>query len=937
MEPGVPFALVGAVLLLAVAAWASLAAACLAVASRSRTAAALCVTGAAVLVVAETVTATRFGQGDDDGLLLVRAAGLLLVAAGLYSGALVRSGRAAGASPADAGAAAVVVPLGAAPAPAVVAALSGALAAVAAVRARRDLAGSLLALGLLLAGGAAAAAPPARDSTAAAVAVLGLRGAAAALVLGALLVLARSSLLAKVVAAILAGVLAMATAAVGVIGTTVAEGYSREQAALVEDAATGRVQLLQQSLDRIAVLAPVFARGCGTAGFAPAECDGFLRLLTEEGSADFALLVPRDGEPVVLGGRAPLSPAEAVGLSGSDVVEAATAGGPAAARDAVPARVRLLGAEPGLALVVAQPLERPTPTDEATGAFVYGLRLGDDLVRRDFEAGGFGYTLLVDDQVVASNLSERGREHVVDAARSAGSVPTGGVTVPAEGTRPTVHLRPLPGADGDPVGTIALSREAEVALGAQRDALRALLLTALGTTAVVAALALLLGRRTVQPVQRLTAAARQVTAGRLGTRSGVSGRDEVGTLAATFDTMTGSLARLTGDLRESAVRLETVLASMSDGLVATDAEGRVTSANRAALAMVGVAAAPAVLGRPLEQVLDLRADDGGPLPLDPATTRDEPAQVHAADGRTTPVRVAVTPLDAGADGPAGVVVVLRDTTQEREVERMKTEFLSNVSHELRTPLTPIRGYADLLAHRPGLASEKVTTYAGTILSEALKMNRVVDLLVDVAAIEAGRVSTVPRPVDPRTLLDERVADWQARAPERAGDLRRRAAAGLPAVLADPAWLAKVLDELVDNAVKYTAPGTPITLAAAAPPEGGTVRLAVRDAGPGVDAADQELLFTSFEQKDGSATRRVGGLGLGLSFVRRVAQDAGWTLSVVSPAAGGKGAEFALEVPVSPEPVAPVSPRASRGAPRRGPVPGQVRSPARPAPHRSRGA
>ena len=285
----------------------------------------------------------------------------------------------------------------------------------------------------------------------------------------------------------------------------------------------------------------------------------------------------------------------------------------------------------------------------------------------------------------------------------------------------------------------------------------------------------------------------------------------------------------------------------------------------------------------------------GGEPLDLAAGRpDVPAEVHRADGSTVPVRVAVAPLDDGE----GSVLVLRDTTQEREVERMKTEFLSNVSHELRTPLTPIRGYAEILVGKPGLPADRVASFATTIRDESIKMNRVVDLLVDVAAIEAGRVTVVPRTVAPGELVDARLAAWRKRAPERAGDLRRRVAARLPAVEVDPTWVGKALDELVDNAVKYTAPGTAITLTAALSPDGRRVRVAVRDAGRGIAEQDQESLFLSFEQVDGSATRRVGGLGLGLSFVRRLAQDAGFPLTVTS--ALGKGAEFALDLPLAAE-------------------------------------
>jgi PAS domain S-box-containing protein len=358
--------------------------------------------------------------------------------------------------------------------------------------------------------------------------------------------------------------------------------------------------------------------------------------------------------------------------------------------------------------------------------------------------------------------------------------------------------------------------------------------------------------------------------------------------------MTSSLGRLTGDLRDAAARLETVLASMTDGLLATDGAGVVTSVNRAALAMLGLEEQD-VVGEPLSIVADLRDAAGRSLTDHEVVLHDEPAEVHRPDGTTVPVRVAITPLQ----DVAGVVLVLRDTTREREVERMKTEFLSNVSHELRTPLTPIRGYAEILVGKPELERDKVLTFATTIRDESLKMNRVVDLLVDVAALEAGRVSVSPRPVPVRDLLDARLGAWQERAPLRAADLKRRVAAGLPHVDVDPMWVGKALDELLDNAVKYTPVGTAVTLAAAWSPDGSRVRVSVRDAGPGIAEADQKALFTSFEQVDGSATRRVGGLGLGLSFVRRLAEAAGFPLEVTSVL--GKGSEFSIDLPVAETP------------------------------------
>ncbi len=889
-----PFALLGAVALLAVSAWVALAAVAL-VRRRSAggSAGLLLSLGALLLAAVETVTAFRFGESSSTVLPGLRALGSALVAGGLWAGAVSpRTGgpptrQLVSAEPAPT-LSMVVVPLAAGVGPAVLSAAAGLAAALAALRARRDAVGGLLAGGLVAVAAAAGLAARAGTPDGALTVVL-LRGVGALLLLSALVGLARGSLLGKVVTAILAGVLVASTAAVAVVGTVVADGYDREQATLVAAAADGRQEVLQQTLELAASQAGLAAPACAAQ---PALCaQSVARVSQQVGLHVFAVRVAPGGPATSVGGDRPLDAAQLVSLAASPAVRQALAGGPDRVGDAgYPTKVRLVGAEPALALVVIIPGGRATPDAAATSAFVYGVRLDDTYVGRDSEAGDFRFSLLVGDDVLASNLSGRERtviEQIAATARTASGVPAGGLTVAAEGDRPTVHFQPVTALDGTPVGVLALSRGAQAALGAQQSALEALLLTALLVTAAVGGVALLVGRRTVEPVRRLTAAASQVAAGDLTVRTGISGRDEVGTLSRTFDVMTGSVSRLTDDLRAAAARLGAVLASMSDGLLAADGAGLVTSVNRAALAMIDKEEQQ-VLGRPLAQVLDLRAG-GERLGLEPRD-RDEAAEVHRADGTTVPVRVALTPLDDGE----GVVLVLRDTTREREVERMKTEFLSNVSHELRTPLTPIRGYAEILVGRPGLAADKVTMFATTIRDESIKMNRVVDLLVDVAALEAGRMTVVPRRLPVAELVDARLAAWRTRAPARADDLRRRVAARLPDVYVDPEWVGKALDELLDNAVKYTPPGVSITVVAALSPDGDRVRVGVRDAGAGIAAADQELLFSSFEQVDGSATRRVGGLGLGLSFVRRLAQDAGFPLTVTS--APGKGAEFSLDLP-----------------------------------------
>jgi two-component system sensor histidine kinase VicK len=904
MEPGVPFALLGAVQLLAIAAGIGLAAAAL----LRRTAPSFVVAlGGLTLAAVEVDTALRLGDTTSDALALARIAGSLLLAVGLLTGGL-------GAARVPTSLYGVVVPLAAGTGPATLAGASSLLAAAAALRSRRDTVGVSLALGLALWGGAAFVSFQADSGGGAPVTVLILRGAGALALLIALGFLGQVSLLSKVVGAILAGVLTMAVAAVGVVGNVVVDSYDTQSRQTVREATAARQVSILGQKEAVTQYADLFTQFCSAANGARV-CPQLLATLAPVNVHDFLVQVPAGGSPKPVSDRSSgLTSSAVLGLRDVPVVKAVlaagctpgmsvkdcTAAGADKKQDASPSVVRLAGAKPLLAVVAVSGVKDPVhPRDKPKSVYVYGQVLDATYVKNAIDVGGYGLYFLTGDplQVVASSRSAREARLILSIAgreRIASGIPAPGVTVGSEGNSPTIAFAGLRDASGIVIGYVAVSRDAEQALKAQSDALRLLVITALLALLGVAIAAAILGRRTVDPVRRLTAAAERIADGDLDVKTDVTTRDEVGTLARTFETMTGSLGRLTGDLRDSAARLETVLASMSDGLLATDADGVVTSVNRAALEMLGLDAQD-VLGEALAVVADVRDAAGMQLADVTLRLRDEPAEVQCPDGTTVPVRVAIAPLQ----GVEGVVMVLRDTTREREVERMKTEFLSNVSHELRTPLTPIRGYAEILVSKPGLAPEQVTTFATTIRDESIKMNRVVDLLVDVAALEAGRVSVFPRSVSAKELLDGRIDVWLKRAPGRGKDLRRRVAAGLPLLHVDPSWVGKALDELIDNAVKYTKPGTSITLVAAMSPDHRRIRVSVKDAGPGIDEADQAGLFTSFEQVDGSATRHVGGLGLGLSFVRRLAEDAGFPLTVASKL--GKGAEFSLDLPLSDEP------------------------------------
>jgi PAS domain S-box-containing protein len=891
MEPGVPFSLMGAVQLLSVAACVGLGVSAL---LRKTFPSFLVALGALVLAGVHVRTALELGQATSDDLMLVRSAGALLVGAGFATGGM-------GTRLVPSSLYGVVVPLAAAAGPSAFAAGGSLFATLAIIWARRDMVAAWMGSGFALWAVGAAVSVQADEGSGAPTTVLVLRGLGAIAILVALGILAQVSLLSKVVGAILVGVLAMAVAAVAVVGNVVVSSYDKQGRETVESAANSRLNAIntlgQQNSNQATLVSQVCASGQATV------CQAYLDKFLTGATSDFVVRIRPHGVVDSLAGRPrQLTRSEQLGLITNKTVDLVLRGAGPDRIDKLYGVARLTGTPPTVAVIgvaVNPNAQRPTGSSPPPEVFVYGVRLDASYVARDIDTGGFGLSILTGDPLVvtATNRSEneaRDLLRIVQQDNADSGIPLGGKTISSQGSDPTVRLVPLKGGDQGQVALMALSRDAGPALQTEREALRLLMVTALLALVLVAGAAAVLGRRTVDPVRQLTDAAERVAAGDLTATTSLGGRDEVGTLSRTFDAMTHSLGQLTGDLRESAARLETVLSSMSDGLLATDHDGIVTSVNRAALEMLGLEEQD-VLGEPLEVVADVRDSNGTQLASPSLRLVGEPAEVYRPDGSTVPVRVEISDLI----DVEGVVLVLRDTTREREVERMKTEFLSNVSHELRTPLTPIRGYAEMLVQRPDLSQEKVNEFAVTIRDESLKMNRVVDLLVDVATFEAGRVSVTPRAVSVKDLLDARVEVWKKKAPKRKADLKRRVSSKLPDVWVDPVWVGKALDEFIDNAVKYSPVGAPITLLGSMSPDGTRVRVAVKDAGPGISEMDQVALFTSFEQIDGSATRRVGGLGLGLSFVRRLAEDAGFPLTVTTRV--GKGAEFALDLPIADSP------------------------------------
>ncbi len=582
-----------------------------------------------------------------------------------------------------------------------------------------------------------------------------------------------------------------------------------------------------------------------------------------------------------------LPSATALSLGGDPVVREAldvdgprqgvAAVGPAAyALAAVPTQGSRDGAAVATgAVVVARPLD---------GAYLAG-RIASD-------SEPLSLALVTRDEVAATSGSD-GPPDAVVVRPARRSIDTGADEGAFRDDRVVVSR--VVAAEGAPAQlALVLSTPSDRVGRTREDLYRSLFLVSMLAGLVGIALSVLLGERIGGGIRLLTAAASRIREGDLTARAAVDREDELGELSSTFDAMAVSLHHLTDDLRVAAAeearlraRLESVFASVTEAVVAADGRGRVTDLNRAAAELLGIDPPEAAHGRPLDDVVVLEGPDGHPIALTAAGERPRPVGGHVRVGAAGPVPVlgTVAPLTGGGER-SGVVVVLRDIRQEQALEAAKQDFLATIGHELRTPLTPIKGYAGLLRRRSP-TPEQAHSWADGITAGVERLEHMVDRLVTFAAVTAGGgAASAPavEDLDPDALVEEVGRTWRDRLDGEREVVVAPRTDGRRTVRGDAAQLRLALGELVDNAARFSPPGTPIVVRAAVPDGGSVVALSVEDAGGDGGAAFEDLVG-AFQLGAAAATRVHDGLGLGLALTDRIARAHGGDVAIATSHAG----------------------------------------------------
>ena len=389
--------------------------------------------------------------------------------------------------------------------------------------------------------------------------------------------------------------------------------------------------------------------------------------------------------------------------------------------------------------------------------------------------------------------------------------------------------------------------------------------------------------------------------GDLSRRIATRDNDEVGQLATTFNQMAERLKTSYQRLALENSRDEVLFESMGEGLIATDKAGKITLINdnaRAILDLIGTD----VDDQPVTKVVNLY-DNEKLVHADKRIehhvlhTKKPQASIfsfHKKEGKPIMVNLDVNPIMVGGE-LSGIVMVIRDVTHEREVDRMKTEFISLASHQLRTPLSAIKWFSEMLVSGDaGKLKPEQLDFAQNIYTSSERMIELVNSLLNISRIESGRIIIDPRPTDLSELVKGIINDLGPKIEEKQHTLVVSVHKNLQKINLDPHLVGQVYLNLLTNAIKYTPKGGEISVFVSR--KGDQVVSQITDNGYGIPKAQQDKVFQKFFRAENAVKVETDGTGLGLYLIKAVVESSGGKIWFES--AEGKGTTFWFSLPLS---------------------------------------
>lgn len=394
----------------------------------------------------------------------------------------------------------------------------------------------------------------------------------------------------------------------------------------------------------------------------------------------------------------------------------------------------------------------------------------------------------------------------------------------------------------------------------------------------------------LRPVASLTGAASAIAAGNYDYRVYVESQDELGEIGRIFNRISEDLDQRTSQFAQTSEHHATVLAGMIEGVIAVDDRQRIVLANHAAGRLLEFRPEE-VRGRPLMEVLRSHALHQA-VTTAMFTHRPQRIETSREGSDRLVADVRVTPLPG--DPCPGVVLVLHDTTELRRLENLRRDFVANVSHELKTPLSSIKAYAETLRNGAIGDPEASERFLARIEEQAERLHRLILDMLMIARVESAQQAFEIVSVSVGDVVSACIEDRRQSAEAKQIALSIAPDMAPCSVQADREGLREILDNLIDNAIKYTPEGGSVTVSWQA--SEGMCLLSVSDTGIGIGPEHRKRVFERFYRVDKARSRELGGTGLGLAIVKHLAQAFGGKVTVDSEP--GRGSTFTAHLPTA---------------------------------------
>jgi len=415
---------------------------------------------------------------------------------------------------------------------------------------------------------------------------------------------------------------------------------------------------------------------------------------------------------------------------------------------------------------------------------------------------------------------------------------------------------------------------------------RTIILTTIIISIIAVFAAWFIARTTTRPIIQLTRAVKGFKTGQLEQNIAVTTKDEIGELAHAFNEMSSNLKMTIDDISREKSKLGNILSKMADGVIMTDINGTVMLANSAAGKYFVFKEENAVNKPVIEVVRDHEIDELLKLCL--KTHQEQSTQFESGVARRF-LRTIAVPVD-NQSRLSGILLIVQDLTEMRNLQTMRREMIGNISHELRTPIAGIKAMAETLYD--GAIDEKETAkdFLARIESEADRLTQIVTEITQLSRIETGQAELKKESLDLNHMINEIVKEISPLAARQHIVLNVQLSSELPYVQADKERIRQTIVNLVHNAIKFNKPYGQVAISTGC--DGNSVTISVTDTGIGISKEDLPHIFERFYKADKARTG--GGSGLGLAIAKHTILSHGGDIHAQSEE--GKGSTFSFSLP-----------------------------------------